>query len=565
MAGPGIGDLLEPRGFVSEGRFGGAFEVRLARVASKDEFSDPVEFFRMTVPTEGMVSACERVLEGLTGRGEGTVVLWTRFGGGKTHVLATLWYLVNDPSAAREEFVPRVREYLGEDAADRLRGLLEDLEGLERRTVVIDGLEVSATLPEWAERAKSKKAPHLVWAAGLDRSVYREWVDLWPKSEDAGKVDRGEVRKALESVLGEVDAVLTLVDEAPALMVGRPKRVRDGFVKFFQALHDATQEVTGAGLAISIPDESVYRYYAEELGARITPEDVREASKDLTSVLGRTAEIADPVSDREEFLEIARRRLFERVDDPPEDLIVRFRERLEGLLGDREEARESAEDVGGTWPFHPALIDLLWGKLADLEGFQRTRGALRALAALTRWALENDPDAPWIGPEHACLWDSGVSHHLVEPVGRLGEGPIVDVEERARNVEAGGDLDPVEVARIVFLHSLPREAAGARLRDVLVAVARPDREFSRADVLSKAVVYAFTNDGLTDAKIVLKDDRVERLGTAVRAVSALKPDEIHLDMKLEGAKVHDLGGLLRTLVRHGEVEVELTVPRDGGA
>ncbi|MEO2240999.1 MAG: DUF499 domain-containing protein, partial [Euryarchaeota archaeon] len=278
--------------------------------------------------------------------------------------------------------------------------------------------------------------------------------------------------------------MLTLVDEAPALLVGASKRVRDAFVKFFQVLHDATQEVRGAGLALSIPDESVYRDYARELGGSITREDVREASETLAEPLRRTAEVGDPVSDPGEFLEIARRRLFRRVDGPPEGLVEGFRARLKKLL-DEEEARRLAGELERTWPFHPALVELLWGKLAEVEGFQRTRGALRALAAVTRWALERDPGAPWIGPEHACLDDERVRKYLVEPaVRRLPDGWQVDVEKRAREVrgEVSGEVDPVEVARVILLHSLPREARGARKRDVLVAVARPDREFTRTEV-----------------------------------------------------------------------------------
>ncbi|WP_456466245.1 DUF499 domain-containing protein, partial [Methanopyrus sp.] len=529
----GIGELVEPRGFVREGKFGPAFEVRLSRVVvGEDElFSDPRDFFRMTVPTEGMVEACRLVLEGLVGRGEGTVVLQTLFGGGKTHVLATLWHMVNDPEAALEEFVPSVEKVLGEGRARELEVLLRRLKGMEGRVAVIDGMELSTVLPDWAEKARNEKVPHLAWAAQLGREVYREWVDRFPRSRDAGKVDRGDVREALGRALEECDFVLTLVDEAPALMVGRSKGVRDAFLKFFQVLHDATQDEPNTGLALSIPDESVYECYAEELGRKVTREEVRGALKDLGDVLDRAGEPMEPVSDQGELVEIARRRLFERVEGPPEDLVARFRARLRELLGDERGARKLARRLEETWPFHPALVDLLWGKLSEVEGFQRTRGALKALAAVTRWALERDPGAPWIGPEHACLRDDGVRKHLVRPV---AEGTlrawVRDVEERAGDVEVSGDLRPVEVARVILLHSLPREARGARKRDVLVAVARPDREFTRADVetvldrFREVLWYYHVEDGRylfkeeRNATALIMEAREEVGGRAARRV-----------------------------------------------
>ncbi len=479
----GLGELVRPRDFVLEGRLDRAFEVRLAGVVEGREevLGDPGGFFEVTVPTRGMVEVFLRVLRGLVEGAEGTAVLATRFGGGKTHVLVGLWHLVRDPGVAREVFVPRVEEVLGRGPAEGLDGLLERLEGLEGRVVAIDGLEVSSLLPGWAREARDSRAAHLVWAALLDRSVYEEWVGRWPGVVDAGRIDRGDVREALERVLEGCDFVLTLVDEAPALIVGRRPGERDALVKFFQVLHDGVQEVCGAGLAVAIPDESVYRDYARELSGRVEREDVREVSEDLSSVLRRTSEPVEPVGGEEEFLEIARRRLFERVEGPSRGVVEGFVSRLVDLELDGRDAREWGRRLERCWPFHPVLVDALW-RLADVEGFQRTRGALRALAALTRYALREDERAPWVGAEHACLRDDVVRACLLDPV-KAPEGAVRDVEERARDVGVGGDLDPVEVARVVFLHSLGG-GKGAGLSDVLVAVARPDRVFSRAELES---------------------------------------------------------------------------------
>jgi hypothetical protein len=59
-----------------------------------DEYKDPVEFYRRTFITEGLLKLLANALQRLAGRGGDPIIeLQTNFGGGKTHSLLALWHL----------------------------------------------------------------------------------------------------------------------------------------------------------------------------------------------------------------------------------------------------------------------------------------------------------------------------------------------------------------------------------------------------------------------------------------------------------------------------------------
>src|SRR5690606_35079374 len=62
------------------------------------------------------------------------------------------------------------------------------------------------------------------------------------------------------------------------------------------------------------------------------------------------------------------------------------------------------------YPFHPALIETLYQKWTQLEGFQQTRGILKTLASALRDAIKWDQQ-PLIGPQ-IFLADRGADRYL---------------------------------------------------------------------------------------------------------------------------------------------------------
>src|SRR5439155_17877685 len=93
------------------------------------EYVDPQTFFRRTFPTRGLRELLKNVIERVRGRaGDPVIQVQTPFGGGKTHILVSLYHLFSTPKVAMK--------------IDWVRGLLGEL-GLNEvpkvRPIVIDG------------------------------------------------------------------------------------------------------------------------------------------------------------------------------------------------------------------------------------------------------------------------------------------------------------------------------------------------------------------------------------------------------------------------------------------
>src|SRR6266851_8694201 len=100
--------LVTPRKEVREGRsfnpdeFAIALEQVVAGIAP-DDYKKPEEFFSRTCFTRALRENSGQVLRRLAGKTENTApvqTLVTQMGGGKTHMLTTLWHLANVGPAA---------------------------------------------------------------------------------------------------------------------------------------------------------------------------------------------------------------------------------------------------------------------------------------------------------------------------------------------------------------------------------------------------------------------------------------------------------------------------------
>jgi hypothetical protein len=66
------------------------------------------------------------------------------------------------------------------------------------------------------------------------------------------------------------------------------------------------------------------------------------------------------------------------------------------------------------YPFHPALIDVMNGRWTSVDGFQRTRGALRFLATCLHALKKNGGAKPILGPAEIPLGDAEVLRAMLK-------------------------------------------------------------------------------------------------------------------------------------------------------
>jgi hypothetical protein len=367
--------VVTPRKEVREGRSFNPdeFAIALEQVVAghaPDDYQKPEQFFARTCFTRALRENAGLVLRRLAGKTENTApvqTLVTQMGGGKTHMLTTLWHLANAGSVARS--LPGVE------------GLLND-----------------AGLAE-APRAKVAVFVGNAWDPQPGRET--PWIDIARQlAGDEGVSILGpSAREAppgtdtINRLIAKLDGpVLLLFDELLNLF-SRHRSLAEPMHAF---LHNIVRGFVGSNhraAVFSLPKSQV----------EMTDWDMQWQDK-ITKVVGAAAKPL-LVNDEAEISEVVRRRLFEdlgsertrknvakayadwcferRAQLPPEWTAV-------DITTTEKKAREFLQSrFEACYPFHPATLSVFQRKWRSLPQFQQTRGTLAMLAQWISWAYRD--------------------------------------------------------------------------------------------------------------------------------------------------------------------------------
>ena len=106
-----------------------------------------------------------------------------------------------------------------------------------------------------------------------------------------------------------------------------------------------------------------------------------------------------------------------------------------------EEGLALRERIRDAYPFHPALIDVMREQWAAIPDFQRTRGALRFLAACLRATKREEKSRAVLGPGDVPLYDAEVRLAFFKEVGQQAdfqavlEHDLIGANARARRID----------------------------------------------------------------------------------------------------------------------------------
>ena len=402
-------------------------EVTLAR-GKRPVYEDPAEFFALTYPTHALRELVKDVAIRLAGQSDKAVrQLELTYGGGKTHTLVTLYHLFRDPDGLPD--MPAVREFREHVGTDLPAAFVA--------TLCFDKIDVEKGIEDVRApngETRTLRHPWSVLAyqlAGNDglRAIHAD-----------GKAEERETPPA-EPLLAKLLAIpsekglstLVLVDEVLMYArekVGLDRKWQARIVDFFQHLTSAVGKVDQAAMVASLLATDPNKQDA--LG--------RQVSDDLASVLRRQREEGvQPVAQRD-VAEVLRRRFFQRESLQDEDAyrshvigVVRELAKLDETMA-KDRSNQEARFLE-SFPFHPDLTDVFYGKWTQLPAFQRTRGILRTLATAMRTAQQWDA-SPLVGP--AAL------------LAAVGETSASDaVKDLASVVDAGGEGRPTDWARLL--------------------------------------------------------------------------------------------------------------------
>jgi len=414
----------------------------VAEVEKKFEiFVDPGKFFERTYLTDNMDDVIVKVFSGLLnvkGRGKhGALTLNSRviflpslMGGGKTHLLITLFHIMRlyNKHVVEERNVDAFEKAVSKLSADLARRLHEMInetgsKGLKRiRIVAIDGPSEETT----PDPGKPKSKVYVVPTAGMlsvntytVRTIWGSIAHYLGRYQDIKHRDESDTVPSLEE-LKQVLAdgpFLIIIDEVHlyADRYGDADKLRD----FFQVLALAIKEVGNGVMIISIP------LAVEELSSG---EGV--ASKIYQAVARSQAnlEIIPPLK-APDLVSVLKRRLFENGEDELRRIGCEVARQVISRGGDIvKKAIESIfksaaafeDSLAETYPFNPLYIKLLEEYFTNIKYLHRTRDALRITVRVLvdiyngkyRWLGE---DFAYISPYHIPINDQGVRSFLANP------------------------------------------------------------------------------------------------------------------------------------------------------
>jgi len=425
-------------------------------------YRDAESFFRASYVTAGLKSLLDEVLKRLAGKGGAPVLkLMTPFGGGKSHTMAALLHASRNRKAL--------------DVLPEAKGLASPT-GV--RVAVVDGQFFNAQQGKESDGIRVKTlwgwlALKLGGTAGYD--------DLRINDEERGTPGAADLMKLFgnQPNLILLDETLEYLINAGGVKVLQTD-LREQTLNFLKELTVAAANAPRTVVLLALPSSQ--------------PRETLQHSQLLATLdhfVGRKDSLREPV-EQDEVFKIIQRRLLDKMPDDAvagaaasayQDIFTKMRKAYAGSPAEEQQAGEEGiqlrDRIRLAYPFHPALLDLMRQRWASMPEYQRTRGALRFLAACLRAHHKAGKSGVVLGPGDVMLADQEVRRALIKELGLMNRFDAVIQSDLVGPNSTSGRIDklrakanPAEIgkgvaqrlASAIFLYSfggLRREGAGA--------------------------------------------------------------------------------------------------------
>lgn len=463
-------------------------------------------FYEKTFITAGMRDLLQGTIERLAGKSSNAIFhLKQAMGGGKTHLI------VGTGLAAKH--VELRRKFCAD---------MSYIESFQDAQVVAFNGRNSPAHYFWGEIAHQLGKPEKFsrfWSSGPEAPDEQDWT-LLLKSEKP---------------------TLILLDELPPYFqyLGT-KSVGNGTVadiatRAFANLLSAAGKLSNVCVVVSDLDASYVQ------GGELIERALLDARKEL----GRQEKTITPVDlAGNEIYDILRKRLFVKLPDVAEiqDLAARYGQALEEATKSKVIARGAealADEIVGTYPFHPRLKDLV-ALFKENEQFKQTRGLMELISRLLKSVWERDSDDVYlIGAQHFEMSIPEVRSKLAD-ISNMQDVIAKDMWDvnfsaHAQGLDAAsGNKNATEVANLLFTASLStavNAVKGLSREEMLECVVTP---------LKSVVEYGATLDALLaecwflhqnqDGRLYF--DRQENLTKMLQGLASTAPD-VQIDILIK--------------------------------
>jgi len=446
-------------------------------------YRDAESFFRASYVTGGLKSLLEEVLKRLAGKGGAPVLkLMTPFGGGKSHTMAALFHAAKSRKAL--------------DVLPEAKGL-ESPAGV--RIAVVDGQFFNAQQGKESDGIR----PLTLWGwlglklgdkAGYEAMRANDEARVSPGGDDLVKLFGNEPNLIL------LDETLEYLINAGGVKVEKTD-LREQTLNFLKELTVAASNAPRTVVLLALPSSS--------------PSETLQHGQLLQTLdhfVGRKDALREPV-EQDEVFKVIQRRLLEKMPDDAvagaaasayQQIFTQMRKAYATNAAEEQQAAEEGIQLRDrmklAYPFHPALLDLMRQRWASLPEYQRTRGALRFLAACLRAQHKAGKSGLVLGPGDVLLNDPEVRRACVKELSLMNrydavfQADLVGPNSRAGQIDKlRAKSNPAEVgkglagrlATAIFLYSfggLRREGEntkevlppGVSESDLLAACVGPD-------------------------------------------------------------------------------------------
>ncbi|MCL4299782.1 MAG: DUF499 domain-containing protein [Anaerolineae bacterium] len=437
-------------------------------------YQDPATFFENTYPTEGLKLLLDEVLGRLTGlksANNAIIRLETAFGGGKTHNLIALYHAANGYTPGSALVDPVLNPSSGRVRTVGIVGSdLQPRDGLDHGEI--------KTYTLWGEIAYQLAGP-----AG--------YAQVTGSDQDRSAPGTG----ILEKLIGDEPTLIMLDEVARHLRAAKTVPTVTGksdlaeqTVAFLMSLFEFAASRKHMVVVLTLAD-------SQDAFGRET-EELRQELAEAKRLSARQERVITPTGEAE-IAAIVTHRLFKAIQ--PEaaravsDAYYQSYRRLveQGAnLPQRALRAEYAAEMVSDYPFHPELLTTLNRKTSTIPNFQKTRGALRLLAAVIRRLWETQPALTYlIHPFHLDLTVAHIADDLTSRLERPAFKQVIEADiasprlgsqAHAQTIDApwlaaGKPAYATRVATTAFLHSLSQGiATGLDPADLNVAVLTPD-------------------------------------------------------------------------------------------
>lgn len=388
-------------------------------------YKDPEQFFRASYLTSGLRSLLKDVLSRLGGGvGNRVLKLITPFGGGKSHTLAALFHAAQNRRAL--DVIPEGKDLPSPGNA---------------RIAVFDGQFYDATKGKRMSHAEEYALTMWGWIAfSLGGTAGYQML----REQDQSRVAPGgdEILELLKDGPNVIllDEVLNYLISAGGVKVEKTT-LRDETLTFLQRLTVSVSNTKNTALVFSL--QSSKRESLEYVNLLQT----------VDHLAARKDQRREPVEGNE-ILSVIQRRLLgntPNVEDASpaatayQEVFTQMRRAYAQSVAETQQAEEEGlalrNRVRSAYPFHPALIDLMRERWAAIPDFQRTRGALRFLAACLRACHREGKSGTVLGPADVPMHDADVRLAFFKEVGQqedfqaVLEHDLVGANARARRID----------------------------------------------------------------------------------------------------------------------------------